>query len=574
MRLSARCQTDAVVTATTAGAQGPVQGARDDPMKALARHRRQVRVRTIASRAILALAVITLISASRTHLWQPFAVLGQVAWNARPHVARPSLVLAAVVMLGTSRGLRRGHSIAWAGTLGVLAVSAVLHLVHRIDVVPTVLVLGAAGWLALQRRSFPVRATRREMWRVALVAAVWLLLTGAAEVLFRLALRTEPEHRSALRDAAADLDLALVVVFVVALVWFVTSPQRPGRRHVAAHLAERERARRVVERWGRGTLDYFALRDDKDWFFVGESVVAHAVRGGVCLVSPDPIGPPEEQADAWAEFLDYAVDCGWSVAVLGASADWLPVYEASGLRSVYLGDEAIVDCPGFTLEGHARKSLRQAVNRVAKAGYTTTFVRATEVDPRLRAQVEEVAGQSRRGEAERGFSMTLSRLFDAHDDGLMLSVTTSPEGRVDAFCQWAPAPGIDGWSLDVMRRRLDVDDLPNGLIDFTVVRTIQEVVARGQRGVGLNFAVMRDVLGRRTDSRWEDLVRPMLQRLSQQTQMSSLASFNEKFGPSWQPRYVVLDAAEFVGTQALVMAGAEGVTEIPVIGRFLGRTGA
>ena len=69
-------------------------------------------------------------------------------------------------------------------------------------------------------------------------------------------------------------------------------------------------------------------------------------------------------------------------------------------------------------------------------------------------------------------------------------------------------------------------------------------------------------------------MRPMLQRLSQQTQMSSLASFNEKFGPTWQPRYVVLDAAEFVGTQALVMAGAEGVTEIPVIGRFLGRPGA
>lgn len=266
--------------------------ATDDRMEALARHRRQVRVRTVASRAILALAVITLISAARPHLWQPVAVLGQVAWNARPHVARPSLVLAAVVMLGTSRGLRRGHSIAWGGTLAVLAVSAVLHLAHRVDVIPTVLVLGAAIWLALQRRSFPVRATRREARRVALIAGTWLLLTGATEVLFRLVLRSEPEHRSALRDLSADIDLLFVIVFVVALIWFVMSPQRPGRLHTAAHLNERERARRVIERWGRGTLDYFALRDDKDWFFVGESVVAHAVRGGVCLVSPDPIGPP------------------------------------------------------------------------------------------------------------------------------------------------------------------------------------------------------------------------------------------------------------------------------------------
>ncbi len=557
----------------TATAAGPEQAA-GDPMQALAWHRRQVRVRTVASRAILALAVITLLSAAHPHLWQPVQVLGQVAWNARPHIARPSLLGAAVVMIGTSRGLRRGHSIAWAGTLGVLAVSAVLHLVHRVDVIPTVLVLGAAIWLALHRRSFPVRVTRREAWRVAALAGVWLALTIGIEVFFRLVMRDEPASRPALRDLAGDVELGLVVVFLGALIWFVMSPRRPRRPHPAAHLAERERARRVVERWGSGTLDFFALRDDKDWFFVGESVVAYSVRGGVCLVSPDPIGPPAERADTWAEFLDFAADWGWSLAVLGASSRWLSVYEASGLRGVYLGDEAIVDCPGFSLEGHARKSLRQAVNRVAKAGYTTVFLDPTTLDRQLREQIEEVAEQSRRGEVERGYSMTLSRLFDPHDEGLMMSVTTSPEGRVDAFCQWAPAPGIDGWSLDVMRRRLDVHDLPNGLIDFTVVRTIQEVAARGQRAVGLNFAVMRDVLGGRTDSRWEDLVRPMLQRLSQQTQMSSLASFNEKFGPAWQPRYVVLDAAEFVGTQALVMAGAEGVTEIPVIGRFLGRPGA
>ena len=49
--------------------------------------------------------------------------------------------------------------------------------------------------------------------------------------------------------------------------------------------------------------------------------------------------------------------------------------------------------------------------------------------------------------------------------------------------------------------------------------------------------------------------------------------FNEKFDPSWVPRYTVLDSVEYVATQAVVMAGAEGVTEIPVIGRFLGNVG-
>jgi len=46
-----------------------------------------------------------------------------------------------------------------------------------------------------------------------------------------------------------------------------------------------------VRRHGRGTLDYFALRDDKQFFFFRDSLIAYRVYGGVALVSPDPSDP-------------------------------------------------------------------------------------------------------------------------------------------------------------------------------------------------------------------------------------------------------------------------------------------
>ena len=52
-----------------------------------------------------------------------------------------------------------------------------------------------------------------------------------------------------------------------------------------------------MRRHGRGTLDYFALRDDKQFFFVRDSLVAYAVYGGVALVSPDPVGPASERTE-------------------------------------------------------------------------------------------------------------------------------------------------------------------------------------------------------------------------------------------------------------------------------------
>ena len=51
-------------------------------------------------------------------------------------------------------------------------------------------------------------------------------------------------------------------------------------------------------------MDYFALRDDKQFFFYGDSLAAYAVYGGVALLSPDPIGPEAERTQAFAAFRD------------------------------------------------------------------------------------------------------------------------------------------------------------------------------------------------------------------------------------------------------------------------------
>ncbi|WP_454042047.1 bifunctional lysylphosphatidylglycerol flippase/synthetase MprF [Cellulosimicrobium sp. Marseille-Q8652] len=539
----------------------------------LEEQRHRVRVRVVASRVVLALGILGVVAVLVRGLWTHLTLYRDVVPGLLPGTASTTLLVDSVVLLLTARGLRRGHRLAWLVTVVVLGLTAGTHTARGVDVVPSVVVLAAAVWLATRWRSFPVLPTRRAVRRAGLLllllVGAWVLAIAALVVVVLRADDPEGALDGGLVTAVAVVSTVVDVVVLVLVLWWLGSPREARRLAPAEHREERERARAVVERYGGGTLDYFALRDDKDWFFVGRSVVAHSVRGGVCLVSPDPIGPDEERETVWAEMLDHAASSGWSIAVVAAAEGWLPVYERSGLRHVYLGDEATVDCTTFTLAGHDHKSLRQAVNRVARSGYATTFHDPATLDPGLREQILAMSDESRQGEDERGFSMTLSRLFDPDDAGLVLSVTRNADGRVDAFCQWVPAAAIDGWSLDVMRRRTDADDVPNGLIDATIVATIGEVAARGMRGLGLNFAVMREVLEGERDGRVDQLARPVLRRLSKGTQMATLGAFNEKFDPGWTPRYVVLDSAEYTAAQALVLAGAEGVTEIPVVGRFL-----
>jgi lysyl-tRNA synthetase class 2 len=550
---------------------------------------RRDRSRRIAAYGVAVLGTIGLLSAASRPLRGRLEGLLQVVPFFVPSTAAVTLVFVSFALLLTARGLRRGHHLAWLAAMALLLASVALHVAKGIDVEEAVLATAGAVWLAMHRDAFPVwtsraRATRTLVLAVGGAVVILVVAIGLSATIGR-------EHRSDVEasphsiaerigaDGIFPLNfgghfgtavmVALGLGLVASTLWVLFSPREFSPLDNATHHAERERARALVEQYGGGTLDYFALRDDKQWFFRGSSVVAYAVRAGVCLVSPDPIGPVGDREATWAAFMRYVEESGWSVTVLGAASDWLAVYEGSGLRSVYLGDEAVVDCAAFTLEGREMRSLRQAQHRVQRAGYTVTFHDPAALDADLSGRLVELSIRSRRGEVERGFSMTLSRLFDPEDTGLLLSVARDAAGTPQAFAQWMPARDLHGWSLDVMRRNTDLD-LPNGIMDFLVIEMISHVATRGG-GLCLNFAVMRTIVSGEDNGLLARLGRTTAGGALGGTQLESLWRFNAKYRPRWVPRYVILGSIDALPSQGLVMADAEGITELPVLGRFLGR---
>ena len=237
-----------------------------------------------------------------------------------------------------------------------------------------------------------------------------------------------------------------------------------------------------MRRYGGDSLSYFALRDDKEWFGFRDTLVAYAVHNGVALVSPDPIGPVGQRAEAWAAFREFADEHGWPVAVMGVGDDWLPVYRASGMHDLYIGDEAVVDVRRFSLDGKQNKSLRQSVGRVEKAGYRVEFFDPSQPRPDTRARsCAALMTESRRGDVERGFSMTLGRVFEP-DDAACCS-----RSRFDAAARpprLLPVRARAGHRRLVARPHAPLArrrDVPNGLTEFIVVETIEHLRDRGMR---------------------------------------------------------------------------------------------
>ncbi len=554
------------------------------------------RFRRLAAVSLFVAGAIDLLSSVTTPLRMHLHLIATYLPVAVVQAAGALTAIAGIGMIMLSRGILKGQRRSWLVAVALLVASLALHLVHAAGFGSLLVCAGVLTLLIVQRELF-----RAQTESATLVTAFAILALGgliatlggfvAVEVAGRVHHHPLPDWPHVLLGSAerlvgvqwvefpATIDryvsislLAVGISLIVVALYLLTRPVvdrrlSSGRAALGRRAAEL-RARDIVRRHGTGTLDYFALRDDKHWFFHRDSLVAYAVFGGVCLVSPDPIGPFSERAHVWDSFRRYVDRNGWGLGVMGAGEEWLPTYQASGMRFLYIGDEAVVDPREFSLEGGKMKGLRQAVNRVARYGYTVRFLDPAHLDPHDAACMADLMAKSRRGEQERGFSMMLGRLFDPRDTGLLLTLVEGPDGTPVAMCQFVPSPAIGGYSLDLMRR--DPGEHPNGLLDFALCSTITRLKEMGMKGLSLNFAAMRSILeGESGDGVTQRVERWALRRLSGVLQIETLWRFNAKYEPRWLPRYIVFDSAEQFVPVAVQIMRAESLTEVPVIGRLL-----
>ncbi|MFJ9623698.1 phosphatidylglycerol lysyltransferase domain-containing protein [Streptomyces sp. NPDC101181] len=517
-----------------------------------------------------------------------------------------------VIALFLAITMRRRKRAAWIVNLvlgGLVLLVLVLALFfeefrgHAQNWISLVLTTAFVVALLLGRREFYAKGDRSNPKLAALVAVAGLLVTSlVAAALVTLTNTAHDEHRSTFLDrwrygalrlvsVAADdsrfpgittpgwVDVVINVLSTLLLIAVVYAAFRARRAVDPLSADDEARLRVLLDKHGeRDSLGYFALRREKSavWSPTGKAAVVYRVVGGVSLASGDPIGDPEAWPGAIDPWLAEAREHGWIPAVTGASEEAGTVYARHGLDALELGDEAIVETAEFTLDGRAMRTVRQAYNRVARAGYEVTIRRHADIPGPEMADLVRRADDWRDGETERGFSMALGRLGDPADGQcVMLECRDAGEGgapgalrAVLSFVPWGPG----GLSLDLMRRDRDAE---NGLMEFMVIQLLQRSGEIGITQVSLNFAMFRSVFERGSRLGAGPVLRlwrSLLSFFSRWWQIESLYRANAKYRPVWEPRFMLFEKSADLARIALAAGRAEGFLEAPGLPKWLHRS--
>lgn len=346
-------------------------------------------------------------------------------------------------------------------------------------------------------------------------------------------------HASGLASWTTVIDL-LVVGALVSSLFAARVLRRPGALRGETSQAALDRARAIVTEHGDDSLSPYILRPDKQYQFADDAVVAFSVIGDSVVISGDPVGPPEQVAEALRSLVDRAHDRGLRVVSYGASDRHLDAFRELGLHAVRAGEEAVVDPRSFSLEGRAVRKLRQSVHRLERLGWKVAIREGRQIDAELQAEIDAVeAGWRAQHEHILGFAMSMGEfeLAIRADDVYVLAF--SPQGQLQGLLRFLAHR--DRLSLDVIRR---VGELPNGLAEALVCHALEFARDRQVETVSLNYAGLAHLLrpdapnGRFTKAVAPRLLRPLRSRF----QMDRLVQFNEKFSPRWRPRYLVFDS--------------------------------
>src|SRR3954454_932636 len=441
-----------------------------------------------------------------------------------PTAARVLGLAFGIALLWLSRSLAKRRRRAWQLAVVVVIASAVAHLAKGLDFEEALISLLLLVALLRYRTRFDVPGDPRS---VGPVVGILLTATAVGAIAVGIELRGGDVPG---RVGDVFTALGLLAGFAALVLWL-----RPLSQSVAQTVAEHRLARDIVEEFGRDSLSFFALRSDKNLFFspTRRAFLAYRVVAGSAIVSGDPVGDEGEFDALLAEFRRVSRSRGGRFAVVGVSAGNLPRYERLGMRSIAMGDEAVLLPAEFTLEGRAIRKVRQSVSRLTKAGYTFRVVHAEDAD---REQVDAVSAEWRGQHTERGFSMAMD---DLYSPGTMLALAEGPDGVLGGFLHLAPSPAHGGWSLSTMRRRRET---PNGLTEFLIVETALWAKGVEASELSLNFCALTDFLD-------EELAVTMPRRLARRGllaadtvfQLERLHTFSRRFHPVWRTRYLCVE---------------------------------
>jgi phosphatidylglycerol lysyltransferase len=474
--------------------------------------------------------------------------------------------LVGVALLLLARGLQRRVDVAYILTLSLLGAGIIFSLVKGFDyeeaIVLSLIFIALLPCRGQFRRKGSLFTNRfQPAWGVAifmiLVCSMWLgffsykHLEYSSELWWQFTLNGD-----APRFLRATLGVSTIVVFfTLARLLRPVSP-----KHLPSQRQDLERVRSLVLS-SPETSANLALLGDKSFLFSreGNAFIMYRVEGRSWVSMGDPVGNQTEWAGLIWQFREICDRYdGWPVFYEIGSSN-LHLYLDLGLSFLKLGEEARVLLNGFSLEGGARKGLRNTYNRLQKEGCAFEILPPYSLSDRL-SELKDISDLwlSQKNTREKGFS--LGSFSERYLKQYPIAVALVDQKLVAFANLWIGA-AKEEMSVDLMRYH---PEAPSGIMDYLLIALMLHAKKEGYRWFNLGMAPLSGIEDRALAPLWSRMGAFVFRHGEHFYNLQGLRQYKAKFDPVWRPKYLACPGGLTVprvlaNIATLISSGVKGV---------------
>ena len=472
--------------------------------------------------------------------------------------------LIGVLCLLLAVGLRRRLYSAWVASVILLFLGSICSLLRGLHWIEAGTLLTIAMLLiyfrhAFYRKSrlnvlpFPIKSFAVCFCLIAVL--VWLILFIYQDVPYNHSLWWQFELDTRVPRALRATLGSFILLICIMLYWLfhpalpiLNSPKR--EELIKAHQIILDSAQ------PEGGL---AMTGDKSLLF-NESHTAfimYAKRGRSMVALYDPIGDNTKRADLIWAFRDLCDAHHLRPVFYQVKAANLPFYMDIGLRTIKLGEEALVDLEEFNLSSKGYKDLRYTWNRCQRDGLSLEFY-APGSAPLDELKVISDAWLKNKHSKEKQFS--LGSFSKPYLDNFTIA-TIKFEGRIIAFVNLLETNQHYSASIDLMRF---AQNIPKLTMEFLMIGLILHYKEKGFKYFSLGMVPLSGMQRRRGAPLIQRLGALVFRRGGRFYNFQGLRRFKDKFATHWEPRYMAVPAGldpfvALIDTTMLISGGLTGL---------------
>jgi phosphatidylglycerol lysyltransferase len=468
------------------------------------------------------------------------------------------VLIAGLFLLVTAAFMLRGLRTAWWFAVFLSVISVLGHITKGIDYEEASIGILIIGSLVATRKEYHVK-TNPHLGTVGLQTA---LLSMAAVIVygvvgfyfldrkhFQIDFNILQSFKYTIQNyfliGSADLiprdNFARVFIYLIKISGFLSisfliySLVRPFVVKITPEDEEKERAESIIRQFGNSSLDYFKTYSDKFIFAPAgiNAFISYRVSRNFAVVLENPVSENvDEMKKCIISFGDYAYENGLRDIYYRVPKDSLPVYSELSKKSLFIGQEGVVDLNTFSLEGGEKKSIRNALNKIREQGYTTHVNMPPLRDgliQKLRAVSDDWLKHTDREEIVFSQGMFIEKEIKQQT---VITVENS-EDKIIAFLNIIPDYVKDEGTYDLLRKTVDA---PNGIMDFILVELFKYFKSAGIKYVNLGFAPLSGLDDPHNFT--EKSMKFAYEKIRSFSQYKGQRDYKDKFNPVWSDKYL------------------------------------